>query len=64
MPAFSPANGPMSLTDAASNFALLAPGFPLLHWNRDVLSGKTGNLPVDQGCVDRDTDLKAEYSEM
>jgi len=32
-----------------------------LHWNRDELSGKTGNLPVDQGCIDRDTSLMPEY---
>jgi len=26
-----------------------------LHLRRDELSGKTGDLPVDQGCIDRDT---------
>jgi hypothetical protein len=32
-----------------------------LHWNRDEFSGKTGNLPVNQGCIDRDTSLMPEY---
>jgi hypothetical protein len=32
-----------------------------LYWNRDELSGKTGNLPVDQVCIDRDTSFMPEY---
>jgi hypothetical protein len=32
-----------------------------LHLRRDELSGKTGDLPVDQGCIDRDTSLMPEY---
>jgi len=48
-------------------FCALGAGIPtqiLLHLNRAEFSGKTGILPVDQGCVDRDTDLMAEYPEM
>ena len=53
----------MSLKDAGGVFCALGAGIPiqiLLHLSSDELSGMTGNLPVDQGCVDRDTDLMAE----
>jgi hypothetical protein len=32
-----------------------------LHSRKVELSGKTGDLPVDRGCIDRDTDLLPEY---
>jgi hypothetical protein len=45
-------------------FCALGAGIPIeirLHLSRDELSGKTGDLPVDQGCIDRDTTLMPEY---
>jgi hypothetical protein len=45
-------------------FCALGAGIPVeirLHLSRDALSRMTENLPVDQGCIDRDTSFMPEY---